>query len=221
MSQPPYAPQPQHLPPPPKSGFGAWISKPIVMVGIMAFLGVAAMAGFVAFYFLSARDFTPNASQKACLITATDLATQFAMTVDPSAETWKAERYFDGAIEIDYEYDDTSPAMIYLNCTLSVDPNVSDANFSMAGYWTGFKMGTKLGGGGSIDIEMANHIFKWGDASKFAFLKSGSSRYGFVCLTRKGTKVYFVCAANAVLEDPAEVDAFLRPFLERFEREAF
>ena len=42
-----------------------------------------------------------------------------------------------------------------------------------------------------------------------------------VFVTRKGRKVFYLTIANALLEDPAEIDAFLQPFLERFDREHF
>ncbi|MFM1561563.1 MAG: hypothetical protein VCA73_08790 [Roseibacillus sp.] len=222
MNPPPPLPsQNIPVPLPKKNGFFAWLSKPLVMVCAMGLLGFLAIAAFIGIYFLSARDFTPTTAQKACIVTADELANEFVMTVDPSAETWSAQRYLDGSMEIDYEYDDPSPSMIYINCSLSVDASVSDAKYSFGGYWQGMKLGTKIGGGASVDIETANHIFKWGDASRFAFLKSGGSRYALVFVTRKGRKVFYLTIANALLEDPAEIDAFLQPFLERFDREHF
>lgn len=195
--------------------------KPWVIVCLAIVFSVVALGAFIAYYVLSAKDFTPTLSQKACLVTANDLASQFAITVDPSAEVWTAQRYLDDSLEIDYEYDDTSPSMIYINCSLSVDASNSDAKFSMAGYWEGMKLGTKIGDGAAVDFEEANQIFQWGDDSHFAFLQTGGDRYAFVFVGRKGKKVFFVTIANAVLEDPAEVQAFLEPILERFDREQF
>ena len=220
MPEMPQPPPGQVYLPAKKQGLGAFLSKPFVMVALMAFLGMAAVLAFGAFYLLSARDFTPTPAQKECLVTASELSKVFPLTVDPAAETWSAERYFDGSLEIDYEYDDLSATAIYINSTVSVDPNISDAKISATSYWQGFKLGTNLAGA-SVDFEEANHIYRWGDSSRFAFLKTSGSRYAFAFIARKGTRVFFVSVYNTLLEDPSEIEAFLKPVLDRFELEPF
>ena len=49
-----------------------------------------------------------------------------------------------------------------------------------------------------------------------------SSLRGFtVRVLPSGKKVYFLSLVGAFFETPSEVDAFLRPFLDRFDRETF
>jgi hypothetical protein len=186
----------------------------------MALIGIGALVSIGVIYLYSASKFTPTAGQKACVVTAEDVASQFAITVNPSAESWDAKRYLDGAVEISYDYDDTSGSGLYMSSMLSVSATESDAQFGFTGQWQGFKLGTNIAGA-AVELEEANHVFQWGDSSHFAFLRSGGARLAYAFVGRKDSKVFFLTVSNALLEEPAEVDAFLRPFLERFEAESF
>lgn len=207
--------------PPPRKGFGAWISRPKVLIPSIILLVILLFGGVITAFIFIKSDYTPTASQRACVITAADLASEFGITVTPADETWSSGRYLDGSIEIDYLYEDSSPDLVLLNCTLAVENSTSDAKLSLGGYWEGTKLGTKLGGGAPVTFEEAPHIFSWGDASRFAFLKSGGDRYALIFVARKGKKVFFLQIANCLLEEPSEVEAFLKPYLERFARETF
>lgn len=221
-STPPPIPRPPSpVPPPRRSRLGVWLSHPLIITAIAGLAAVGVIGAYVAVFLLTAQEFTPTTSQKDCVPTAERLSGWFVFPVDPAAESWTGKKYADQSIEIEYEFDDPASSAPYIYSTLTVDRKLSDAAISYSAAWNGFKLGTNIGGGASISIVPADHIFSWGDASHFTFLESGGSNFGFGFISRKGLKTFMINVGGVALEDPAEVDAFLRPILENFERESF
>jgi hypothetical protein len=72
-----------------------------------------------------------------------------------------------------------------------------------------------------VSLEEANHVFSWGDQSKFAFQVIENERSGFAFITRKDKKIYFVNAWGLNLEDADEIAALLKPKLELFAVEPY
>ncbi|MCU0752856.1 MAG: hypothetical protein MUC40_07525, partial [Akkermansiaceae bacterium] len=120
---------------------------------------------------------------------------------------------FDGAVELSYEYDDPRDEAPYLNASLHYEPKLSDSAANFMVLWQGAKLGLKFSGTNS-GLEERSDLFRWGDASRMAFLTQDGGRYGILFCARKGRRVYLLITSGAVLEDPEELDAFLRPKLE-------
>lgn len=199
----------------------AWLGHPLVITFLALGGCFAAFVALCVLFVATARDITLTTSQKECAITADALSDWFVFTVDPASETWTAKKFADQSIDIEYEYDDPSPSAPYIYTNLIIDRKPSDAAVSYAATWSAFKVGANIGGGSTVSVVPADHIFSWGDTSHFSFLESGGSNFGFGFITRKGSRTYHITVGGAALEDPAEVDALLRPFLERFEKETF
>ncbi len=205
-----------HPPPPPRTGFLGWISRPLGMVITMGLIGLLTLVAFVAFFVFYPRDYQLTESQKACLLTAETLVEHYDIEFTPEAGTWDARRYLDGAVEVDYIYDPPDHA-VWINCSLSIQPSILEAKIIKESYW----QGATLAYSGGDSIEEDNSVFRWGDSSRFAYLREAGQRYGTLFVTRKGTKVFFLHTGNWGIEDPDEIATLLTPFLERYEREVF
>ncbi|MDB2673682.1 hypothetical protein N9Y81_01875 [Akkermansiaceae bacterium] len=208
MSGPPPIP-----PQTPKSS--GWKTALIVIGVTLGSLVLLIGAGFL--FAFTARDFDPNEAQKDSILTV-DHAAKFSV-IDPStgSEEWECEKYLDGSIEISYLYSDE---YISLDCIVTVEKKASDALTSYIAEWSALKLGNRLSGV-DVSLEEANHVFSWGDQSKFAFQVIENDRYGFAFITRKDKKIYFVNAWGLNLEDPVEIAALLRPKLELFAAEPY
>jgi hypothetical protein len=153
--------------------------------------------------------------------TAKDLTAWREFEVDESCEKWRGERMFDGAIEIQYEYDDPREDVPYLNASLHYEPKASDALTNFAVLWQSAKAGAGIGANGGMRAEEVKDFFSWGDASRFAFLTKEGARHGMLFCTRRGKRVYLLMIGGACIEERAELEKFLRPKLEAVERLQF
>ncbi|MCU0778978.1 MAG: hypothetical protein MUF86_15115 [Akkermansiaceae bacterium] len=200
------------MPPPLPKRPSAWRWVLLFAGGVLALAGVAATAWFLYFH-LGTREIELNDEQRAALHQAADLQEWYAFEVDEGCETWTGERMFDGAVELSYEYDDPRDEAPYLNASLHYEPKLSDSAANFMVLWQGAKLGLKFSGTNS-GLEERSDLFRWGDASRMAFLTQDGGRYGILFCARKGRRVYLLITSGAVLEDPEELDAFLRPKLE-------
>jgi len=187
------------------------------MVITMGIIGLFVSAAFVAFLFFPTSDYTLTESQKACVLTVEQLAEHYEIEITPGAGTWNTKRYLDGSVDIDYMYEDSSDMALWINCMLSIQRSVLDAKGVKEGCWLGSKISYK----GVASLEEDNSVFRWGDASRFAYLVTEGERYGILFVTRKGSKVFYLEVANCSIEDPDEISALVTPLLERYEREVF
>ena len=204
-------------PPPPTTGFLAWISRPLGMVITMGAIGALALLAFLASYLFSTSNYQLSPSQKACVVTAEHLAERHDIALNPAVASWDSSRYLDGSVDIDYMYEDSSDQGAWIHCMLSIQPSTFDAKIVKESYWQGSRISYK----GVAEIEQDSSVFSWGDASRFAYLKTSGVRYGFLFVTRKDSKVFYLEIANCGIEDPDEISALLTPLLERYESETF
>jgi hypothetical protein len=142
----------------------------------------------------------------------------YEFEVDESCETWRGERMFDGAMEIEYEYDDPRDEAPYLNASLHYEPKQTDALANFTLLWQGARAGVGLGGEDGTQVEEVKGLFEWGDASRFAFLTQDGVRHGMIFCARKGKRVYLLMTGGACIEEAAELDRFLRPKLEAVDK---
>ena len=173
--------------------------------------------GLGVLFILTARDFTPTEEQKEAVVTANYAAEWFEIEPQERAETWECKRYLDGSKDIYYLYYHDS---ITLDCTLTIERKRSDALATYAIEWQGLKLGNRLGES-NINLEVDDTVFKWGDASKFAYQSTDGERHGFAFITRKDSKIFFIDAWGLVFDAPSDFAEFLTPKLEHYERTSF
>jgi hypothetical protein len=200
------------MPPPLPKRPSVWRWVLLFGGGVLAMAGVAATAWFL-YFNLGMREIDLNDDQRAALHQAADLQEWYEFEVDEGCETWAGERLFDGAVELSYEYDDPRDEAPYLNASLHYEPKLSDSVTNFMVLWQGAKLGLKFSDAGTR-LEERNDLFRWGDASRMGFFTHEGGRYGILFCARKGRRVYLLMTSGAVLEDPEELDAFLRPKLE-------
>jgi hypothetical protein len=120
---------------------------------------------------------------------------------------------FDGAVELAYEYDDPRDEAPYLQSSLHYEPALSDAVAMFAVLWQSAKIGVRFSGT-EIRVEEQHDLFRWGDASRLAYLTNDDGRHGMIFCARKSRRIYLLMTSGAVLEDAEGLAAFLRPKLE-------
>lgn len=190
----------------------------LLAFGATVLLLVGAVLAFALFYSFTSRGFEVTADHRAAMHTADDLTEWFDFEVDETCERWRGERMFDGAIEIEYEYDDPREDAPYLNASLHYEPKASDALANYTLLWQGARLGAGMADEGGMQVEEVKDMFTWGDASRFGFLTHDGVRQGMVFCGRKGKRVYLLMTGGACLEEAAELDQFLRPKLDAAEQ---
>lgn len=201
-----------------------WFQHPLAIIGfiIAGILGLLLLIGAIgATYVLSAKDFTLTSAQRETLFTAPEAGKTWHLSPSRAYEDLTAEKYLDGSVMIDYYYDDQVHDEIYINCTISEEPTLDDAKIGYPIEWAAFEVGTRLPGQAEITLTKQDHLFSWGDASKFVFQETEGSVYGFALITRKGKKTYFLDVWGLTLDNTAEIEAALLPVLERFEKTSY
>lgn len=200
------------MPPPLPKRRSAWRFVLLFAGGVAAMAAIAATAWFL-YMELGTRAIELDGDQRAALHQAADLQEWYEFEVDEGCETWSGERLFDGAVELSYEYDDPREEAPYLNASLHYEPRLSDSVANFALLWQGAKLGVRFSDT-ETRVEEQHDLFRWGDASRMAFLTNDGVRNGMIFCARKGRRVYLLMTAGAALEDAGELDALLRPKLE-------
>jgi hypothetical protein len=214
---------PPALPPPVPAPAVQVVTTPgwktvVLALGTVGVLLVAGIAGFALLFHYTTREFEVTAEHRAALHRAEDLQEWYEFEVDEACESWRGERMIDGAVEIEYEYDDPRDEVPYLNASLHYEPKQSDALANFTLLWQGAKAGVGLGAEGDMEVEEVKDLFQWGDASRFAYLTQGGVRHGMIFCGRKGKRVYLLMTGGACLEEAADLEKFLRPKLDAAEK---
>lgn len=182
----------------------------VLLLGVVS-VGILITIGLMFHY--TTREMTVTEEHRKALHHAADLRKWQDFEVDPDCESWSAERLIDGSMSIDYEYDDPAEEAPYLSASLHHEPLRSDVLTTYSLLWQSIRLGTGLAGS-SIQVEEANHLFRWGDASRLGYLSMDDERYGMVFCMRKNQRVYLLVVSGVHLEDPVELERFLKPKLE-------
>lgn len=205
LAQPPLAPEAKRRAAGWKIALIAVLLLGVVSVGIMITVGLM--------FHYTTRELTVTDEQRKALHHAADLVAWHDFDVDPDCEIWSAERLIDGSMSINYEYDDPAEEAPYISASLHHEPLRSDVLTTYSLLWQSIRLGTGLAES-SIQIKEANHLFRWGDASRLGYLSMEGERYGMVFCMRKDQRVYLLVVSGVHLEEPAELEQFLKPKLE-------
>jgi len=192
---------------------------------VIAFIasGVVFIVGAIGLgliYTVSAGDVEVSEAIEAAVLTIHDAAEWFDLDVKPELEEWDTDYYFDQSAHVAYYYNDEEESL-YLNCNLIYEPKRSDALVAYGIEWGGLRLYNRIGPGDPILLEEQSDLFRWGDASRFAFQLHEGERYGMAFVARKGGKVFFLDCWGLVLEEASEIAAFIGPRLEALDRAEF
>ena len=159
------------------------------------------------------RQMAVSEAERALVLRAEDFA-PFGVEVADAAAHEKFEKtvYFDGAADIDYEYDPPGGEM-YLSVTVTFEKDEGQARFSKGLENTGLKIGAGLGG---LKMEEQKEFFRYGDDSSFYVLTKDGRPVGNYFVTRVGAKVYSAAVVGVYFSDPEEWAALVTPKLQQF-----
>lgn len=192
-----------------RRGMPTWGIVLLVLAVPVGLIGLVVGAG--ALFLFTAKTEPVNAADRAVLLTAKELDGQLEdFSYDPSKETITKQKFLDDSYDVDYEYDSDS---LYLNCTVTVDPNASDAQTSFTAMWAGTKIGLRFDS--DVEVVPQDDWLRWGDASRFATLKTNGEPFGHMLIVRKGKHVFYLAMTGIVFEDSKQLNEFILPTLSR------
>ena len=218
----PYSPfaegtfQPQ-APPPKRPAFKAWhIIVLAVGGGLLAVLLACGGLLYVGMTGISSRE--PTDEERQAVITATDLA---AYGAEPERlderEVWNTKRNLDGTLEIEYEYDqDLAPGdddTLAVLSTVELHHSDSSARESFGMMISAYKIGFGVSG---VQSREQPHRMAGVDQSHFSLiLNDGQNPVGNMVVVRAGKRVHGLLVIGVYFDDPATLEAILRPTIER------
>jgi hypothetical protein len=207
--------QPQPWPPQPwpvKKKSNLWLILGLcigIPVLVLALLVAAALV------FTATAETTPaSPADRRLALTVDDIAPFIEdFEADTSRETANRVGYFDGSYEIEYIYDADD---LYIESYVSIEPSASDAKYSYSGYQAGTSIGFSLAEEDVTEVAM-NHLFEWGDESRFYLLSLDGQPIGNRLIARKGRKVVYVIWSGVYFNDPESTRELLEPVMARID----
>lgn len=225
----PYDPsRPGYVPPRSNSG-GIPPAKPrrssvwliLGMIAMVVFGCLVLCAGFVALVWYTDEEVPVTAQDREVVITAHDVRETMMEPVRIMARyetTRKTRSTLDGAISVEYEYDDGEDGVLYVLSTVIVERDAKAARLT----YTGMKMGVNIFVRIEGDIEERQHddVFKWGDASKFVTYYSDGEPFGNMFIARKGKRIFYLETSGVYYdyESRESFDSLVSEKLRRLER---
>lgn len=126
-------------------------------------------------------------------------------------ENFEKTRYFDGSVEIDYEFEPPeSTDTIYMSETIRFEPKQADARIGRAAEDTGISLGLKIYG---VEKEEIPNFYNYGDSSRFYALKKDGRNVGNYFTVIDGKKVFSLFVVGVYFDDPATWKGLVEPKL--------
>lgn len=214
----PHAPPPPPPPPapafePPKKKRHVWLIV-LLAVGIPVSL-VALCVGAGALFLLTAKELPFGPDERACVVTAQELAGWFEFEPDAQHEVEVKRRYIDRSYELEYEYDDPADEAPYVICTVSVERNSIDARQTYRLSLAADSAALSMWG---LKKTVRNDLLRWGDESEFATLEYEGEPAGHLFVARRGKRVFSLILTNGYFDDAASIGELFGPVLESVAR---
>lgn len=154
-------------------------------------------------------------SDKQLFVRAQDLSEYGIDLQNPEKyEKFTKTRYFDGSIEIEYEFEPPeSEETIYIAETVTFEPKESDAKFDRAA--EDKVVGITLKAYGLQKEEVAD-FYKYGDSSTFYALKKDGKSVGNYFTVLEGKKVFSFMVAGVYFDDADIWREIVEPKLKLF-----
>lgn len=105
------------------------------------------------------------------------------LPVDPAKESWTKTRSFDGAWEVEYEYESDE---LYVMHSVFVDTSESDAK----AVYVGLKFGMSMADAGEdgFDLVEVDDLMLWGDQQQCSKMVTSGIDFGVMCVAQKGKR---------------------------------
>jgi hypothetical protein len=209
MASPPPLPHEAVLDDEPESKKSSW-RVPLIIAGVVVGLPLLlVLMGLV--YVWLAEDLPVTAEDRDVLVTAAWVQEHgFDVEVLPQLEVIEKSRDLDGCVELTYTYENDP---LYIDCTITVDPAVSDARASYLVLTTGHAIGFSTT---DLDMKKRPDLLDWGDQSKFGLLYGeGDTLVGNYFACRTGKRTFTLIITGVALDDSDELREFFLPILRR------
>ncbi len=157
-----------------------------------------------------------GAAERDLILDASDLAPLFpGTTIDVTREKWTYEPAYDGAYDLEYEYEsaDSDPNVLFISTMASLEPSVTDASW----VYTGADLGLGLAESEGVTLVETPSVLSWGDERKCKQFMTEGVSVGTLCVARKGARVYVASVVGVPFEEPGSMDALLATQLAAFE----
>ncbi len=208
--------QPQ-APPPNCSAFKPWqIVLLAVGGGGLAMLVACGGLLYVGVTGISNRE--PTDAEREVVVSAADLEPYGA---EPSRlaerEVWNAKRNLDGTLEIEYEYDQDrargNDDTLAVLSTVELHGSDSSARESFGMLIAAYQIGFGVSG---VQSRQQQHQMAGVDQSHFSLILNDSQNpVGNMVVVRSGKRVHGLLVIGVYFDDPATLEAVLRPTIER------
>ncbi len=205
--------------PPPKKRWSAfWVTLIVLAGSLVLLVGLFVLA--VALYIFTAQQEEMTATERSMLLDIEELApTMIDFDPAPAHETVLKQRYYNGTFEIDYVYDDlsdeTSP---FLNYNITFEVRVSDAIASYHSMWTALTFTMSAVSEGEMSIQDRDHLFSWGDQSRFVIVTIDGLPVGNLFIARKGERIVSLILTGVYFDDSIAISELLLPQLNELDQ---
>lgn len=125
---------------------------------------------------------------------------------------YKKIKFVDGVTELEFEFESSKKDTneLYINNVISIEQNKLEAKVTYAAERGALKIVNK----GGIKLKEMDHLFSYGDASKFYLLETKSGDpIGNLMQYRKDKVVYFLVFFGVYFDDKADWEEFILPKL--------
>lgn len=208
--QPQYAPQGYYPPAPPPRKKQTLLIVGLVIGAPLLFLVLMVGAGLLMYATADEKPGTP--ADRAKVMTVDDLSPwMYEHTPLPSGETLTRREFLDGSFELEYMYDDPE---LYIYCCVTVEKNPGDAKTIYESIQIGNSIGARMDDHNMREIPQ-DHVFKWGDESRFTQVTYDGAPGGNHLIARKGNHVIEILFSGVYFDERESLNELLIPVLNR------
>lgn len=173
----------------------------LIIAGVLGLFVVGVLAMSALFVVLS-WDQPVHADDRTRVATVDDLAPYFQtdFEIDPTLEKLSKTKYFDGSMDIDYEYEEPERrnGSIYLSVTAAKERRAQDAKASLIIAWTSAVAAMRLlPRDVEVTITESDVGFRCCDESRFAVIEADGLPIGNLFTAREGKKTYLLILSGA------------------------
>ena len=117
----------------------------------------------------------------------------------------------------EYESPDGADDILYVYCTVGIEPTATDAQYAYSGVRLGTKIGFGMGGGDKVQEVERNDLWQWGEHSRCVLLQSSGKQVGNVFMARKGRRYFVLVLVGVYFDNPEVIHELLDPMLQRLQ----
>jgi hypothetical protein len=189
---------------------------PIVVAGVMVVvLAAVVLVGLGLALRAAGKPLTVTPADRELLVTTADIEPRVgSFKPVPGVEKVTKTKGLDGAIELEYVYDQSDKGM-YLSTTVITDSSPSSAATTYAGLRVGHGVGFSLSADNKSKMEDREDLFSWGDESRSALITYDGKPVGNLFVTRKGRHIYSFMIVGVYFDSEEVMSDLLLPKLQQ------